>query len=291
MLLCYKCSVVLIHFIVACVKFNSGAQCGIRPLHELNGRIIGGVDAYYGEVPWQALIKESRFFGLLNYRKCGGILISNKWVLTAAHCQAGWFGSLDVILGEHDINKFRADPNDSKLIRKAQRVIIHPGFNRFLLSDDIALIELEDTVEFGDNIQPICLPEIDEDFSGQMGFVSGWGYTSYRLGTLPNVLQIAKVPILTNDECEKMYRKAGYVRGVTETMVCAGYPEGGIDSCEGDSGGPLMIRRPDNSWVLVGIVSNGIRCAEPNLPGIYTRVSKFINWIQPFVGFETVLIS
>ncbi|RWS25124.1 uncharacterized protein B4U80_09205 [Leptotrombidium deliense] len=219
-----------------------GFQCGSRPLEELIGRVVGGENTVYGQVPWQVLIKESRLFGWLSFRKCGGVLIGDRWVLTAAHCQAGWLGSLDVILGEHDIQLFQQqNANEKVILRKAKRVIIHPEFSRKRLENDIAIIELESEVNFDENIQPICLPKADEDFTNCMAYVSGWGKTSYN---------------------------------------SLGYEQGGKDSCEGDSGGPLMVQRNDSSWVLVGIVSNGIRCAEPNLPGVYMRVSKYINWIE-----------
>ena len=97
---------------------------------------------------------------------------------------------------------------------------------------------------------------------------------------IPEVLQIVKVPILSNQECEEMYRKARHNLFVRDTIVCAGYAIGGKDSCEGDSGGPLAVRDgPEARWTLAGIVSNGIKCAEPNLPGIYTRISEYEDWI------------
>lgn len=77
-----------------------------------------------------------------------------------------------------------------------------------------------------------------------------------------------------------MFRKAGYAKTITSNVVCAGLASGGKDSCEGDSGGPLTIYdHKRRAWLLVGIVSNGIRCAEPNLPGVYTRISSFLPWI------------
>lgn len=84
---------------------------------------------------------------------------------------------------------------------------------------------------------------------------------------------------MSNDDCRDMYLKSGYRKNIPPTALCAGYAEGGKDSCEGDSGGPLMVRQ-GQSWILAGIVSNGIKCAEPNLPGVYARVSEYLDWID-----------
>lgn len=85
---------------------------------------------------------------------------------------------------------------------------------------------------------------------------------------------------MSNEECEQMYRKAKHSLNARPTILCAGYASGGKDSCEGDSGGPLAVRDPtEGRWTLAGIVSNGIKCAEPNLPGIYTRISEYDDWI------------
>jgi secreted trypsin-like serine protease len=260
------------------------AKCGRRPVvDKLAGRIVGGKDSFYGQVPWQALVKESRVFGLIKYRKCGAVLVNERWALTAAHCAAGWLASLVIILGEHDIGRLQNGEQVEE--RNVKRMIIHPKFNRLLLENDIALIELDQPVKYNTNVQPICLPSAkDGDFTGKQGYVAGWGYTSYRSGTLPDVLQVVQLPIMSNSKCAGMYKTAGYSKPMPRTVVCAGLAEGGKDSCEGDSGGPLMsFSTSSQSWVLVGIVSNGIRCAEPNLPGVYTRVTQFTNWIDAVI--------
>ncbi|XP_054160889.1 serine proteinase stubble-like [Oppia nitens] len=285
----------------------SAAGCGERPAELLrSSRIVGGNDAYYGEAPWQALVKEARFFGMWRYNKCGAVLVSHNWVVTAAHCNSGLFGSLQVIFGEYNLktrelmskmdgslassgveSSISSDGSGGSeplpvVVRKAKRVVIHPGYNHMTLENDLALIELDEDVEYEPHIQPICLPDSksDDDFIGSDAYVSGWGILSYQQRTLPEVLQIVRVPIVSNRECEQMYRRAGHRLVARKTIVCAGYSIGGKDSCEGDSGGPLAVRnRDDGRWTLAGIVSNGIKCAEPNLPGIYTRVSEYVDWI------------
>src|SRR2546421_342331 len=124
--------------------------CGQRPIEEnLIGRVVGGTSAIFGEVPWQASIKEYRLFGLMSFRKCGAVIINSRWLLTAAHCTSKWFFSeLVAIAGEHRELKVndRKRPNaltQNDLIqkRRVKRIIIHPNFNHRVLEDDLALVE------------------------------------------------------------------------------------------------------------------------------------------------------
>nr|CAD7264471.1 unnamed protein product [Timema shepardi] len=104
-------------------------------------------------------------------------------------------------------------------------------------------------------------------------------------GPLPSVLQEVSVPVINNTVCETMYRSAGYIEHIPEIFICAGWRKGGFDSCEGDSGGPMVIQRPDKRWLLAGVISWGIGCAEPNQPGVYTRISEFRDWINQILQF------
>lgn len=272
-------SVVLI-ITILCLYLNhvncneTELTCGKLPLDlELRfQRIVGGETVQHGQVPWQVMIVEKKLFGLVKSFKCGGVLISDQWVLTAAHCQPGMFGSIEAIIGQHELALPSSRKNASLVaVRSSRRVIVHKKYDPITLANDIALIELEAPVQYSSTIQPICLPDFDKDWTGHDGFVSGWGRQSHK-GHQPSALQIVKVPIISNNKCESMYAEAGYSRKIDETALCAGYAEGGKDACEGDSGGPLTVKRTDGYWVLAGLVSNGIGCAEPNLPGVYTKV-------------------
>jgi secreted trypsin-like serine protease len=170
--------------------------CGQRPIEDnLIPRIIGGESAIFGEIPWQAGLKEHRLFGLLKYRKCGAVVIGDKWLLTAAHCTDTWpFSELIAIVGEHRELKPNKDKtrnpsamteHDLIQIRKVKRTIVHPKFNPTLLEDDLALLELEKPLRFDMNIQPICLPFRHDNFTLHDGFVSGWGFTKYRKSIYP----------------------------------------------------------------------------------------------------------
>ncbi|XP_067131370.1 transmembrane protease serine 9-like [Centruroides vittatus] len=252
------------------------SECGVKHLRPF-GRIVGGKNTFFGNWPWQVLVKEEAWLGIHVKNKCGGVLINSLYVLTAAHCQPGFLGSLMVLLGEHDLT------GDYELLKpvkkKVKRMIVHREYNSQTLENDLALLELESEVRFQSHIIPICLPDRWEDFTGQIAYVTGWGKLSHG-GTLPTVLQEVRVPIISNSRCQQMFLAAGHVKAIRDTFVCAGYDSGGQDSCEGDSGGPLMVRREDERWVLVGTVSHGIRCADPNLPGVYMRTAAYRAWID-----------
>lgn len=158
---------------------------------------------------------------------------------------------------------------------------------------------------FQPNIIPVCVPETDENFIGRTAFVTGWGRL-YEDGPLPSKLQEVSVPVIENKICETMYRSAGYIEHIPHIFICAGWKKGGYDSCEGksrwdkllssltnymllsssgDSGGPMVIQRDDKRFQLAGVISWGIGCAEPDQPGVYTRISEFRDWINQILQF------
>lgn len=276
-----------IHAITTPKPYDAKRDCGIRAMPR-EAKIVGGRDSQFGELPWSVLIRETSLLGLLVKTKCGGVLIDLKWVLTAAHCKPGVLGSLVVVIGQndqagrlsgsHDINSVpsvRLKP----FVRKVKRMIIHRDYNPSNFDNDIALLELESPFQLQPHVVPICLPEKNEDFIGQAAMVAGWGKLSFG-GPVPNILQIANLPVIGNKDCQEMYHNSGHMKIISDSFVCAGFPNGGRDSCEGDSGGPLQVRRNDSRWVLVGTVSHGIKCAEPNLPGIYIRTAAYLPWIK-----------
>ncbi|KAF8790900.1 Serine protease filzig like protein [Argiope bruennichi] len=259
-------------------RWNYKKDCGVRLMPV--GRIVGGKNTFFGKWPWQALVKEATWLGLFVKNKCGGVLITSKYVLTAAHCQPGFLASLLVVLGTHDLAE--TFDNKASIIRNVKRMVVHRHYNAQTFENDLALLEMEAPVEFLPYVVPICLPHRNEDFTGKMAFVTGWGKLTAG-GDVPNILQEVQVPIVTNGECQRMFYQAGHQKAIRSNFVCAGYTNGGQDSCEGDSGGPLMVQREDTRWVLVGTVSHGIGCADPNLPGVYMRMSSYRPWIDSII--------
>ncbi|XP_030048337.1 transmembrane protease serine 11C [Microcaecilia unicolor] len=239
------------------------AVCG-RKILKPSSKIVGGTSATEGDWPWQASLR------LNGNHNCGAVLISDLWLVTAAHCFAmnknvfAW----TVNLGTIYLN--RNNP------RKLQKIIIHENYNRITHANDITLLLLSEPVTFSPYMQPICLPEPENIFQDESScFVTGWGALQAK-GPRSLVLQQAQVKIINTDTCNS---ETVYNGNITSSMLCAGYLTGGIDSCQGDSGGPLVSENSNRTWYLAGIVSWGKGCGEPNKPGVYTQVTALRSWI------------
>ncbi|XP_044578715.1 serine proteinase stubble isoform X3 [Cotesia glomerata] len=255
--------------------------CGRRLFPE--SRIVGGEGSSYGKWPWQISLRQWRTGTFLH--KCGAALLNENWAITAAHCVENVPpGDLLLRMGEHDL----ANENEpyGYQERRVQIVASHPQFDPRTFEYDLALLRFyEPLLPFQPNLLPICLPDDDEGYVGHTAYVTGWGRL-YDEGPLPSVLQEVPVPVINNSMCEGMYRNAGYNEHIPNIFICAGWRNGGFDSCEGDSGGPMVIQRPrDKRWILAGVISWGIGCAEPNQPGVYTRISEFREWINQILQF------
>eukprot|EP00099_Drosophila_melanogaster_P019191 NP_610435.4 uncharacterized protein Dmel_CG8213, isoform B [Drosophila melanogaster] len=257
-------------------------QCGVRP-HVKSGRIVGGKGSTFGAYPWQVLVRESTWLGLFTKNKCGGVLITSRYVITAAHCQPGFLASLVAVMGEFDIS---GDLESKRSVTKnVKRVIVHRQYDPATFENDLALLELDSPVQFDTHIVPICMPNDVADFTGRMATVTGWGRLKYG-GGVPSVLQEVQVPIIENSVCQEMFHTAGHNKKILTSFLCAGYANGQKDSCEGDSGGPLVLQRPDGRYELAGTVSHGIKCAAPYLPGVYMRTTFYKPWLRSITGVK-----
>ncbi|XP_061264496.1 coagulation factor IX [Bos javanicus] len=230
-------------------------------------RVVGGEDAERGQFPWQVLLHgEIAAF-------CGGSIVNEKWVVTAAHCIKPGV-KITVVAGEHNTEK--PEPTEQK--RNVIRAIPYHSYNASInkYSHDIALLELDEPLELNSYVTPICIA--DRDYTNIFlkfgyGYVSGWGKVFNR-GRSASILQYLKVPLVDRATCLRSTKFSIYSH-----MFCAGYHEGGKDSCQGDSGGPHVTEVEGTSF-LTGIISWGEECAMKGKYGIYTKVSRYVNWIK-----------
>ncbi|KAL0831995.1 hypothetical protein ABMA28_001495 [Loxostege sticticalis] len=246
-------------------KRSCSCRCGER--NEAS-RIVGGVETAVNEFPWVVRLSYFKKF------YCGGMLINDRYVLTAAHCvkSFNWF-MIKVTLGEHD----RCNATRQPVTRFVVEMVIH-NFTYTTFKDDIALLKLNEPVTITDTVKPICLPRDDEQtYEGVKAIATGWGSVSEQKNHSCRLMEV-EVPVLSNKVC----KTTKYLPSmIADTMLCAGYLlEGGKDTCQGDSGGPLCAERRDKQYELLGVVSWGVGCGRPGYPGVYTRVNQYLDWIR-----------
>ncbi|XP_038046726.1 serine protease 33-like [Patiria miniata] len=285
------------------------AACGYSEYAErrIFGRISGGTDAAEGQWPWQVALFchrncrrcEPRFF-------CGGSLIARNWVLSAAHCfeKCPW-SAIRVYTGIRNKSRSALRLLDPALVYSLDgddALIKHEAFNSDL-DNDIAVLRLSRDVMLSSGIRPICMPKLAMKeralYSphGEPPYVAGWGTTQpYDYGNLcfdryrptSSLLQYLVIPVRSNSECRDSFINHYECTSVSAykpaIAFCAGVPEGGVDACTGDSGGPVMrqmtVADGSKRWVQIGIVSWGEGCAVEGRYGIYTRLSAYTDWIE-----------
>ncbi|KAG5885760.1 hypothetical protein JTB14_031197 [Gonioctena quinquepunctata] len=246
--------------VVLAVVCAASAAPNLKPI-PIDGRIVGGQNTDIYLHPWQVSVQFN------NYHFCGGFLISNIWVVTAAHCVTQGFDThLNIRAGS---TTWRTGGQSVPV----SSFIVHPNYTDN--NNDIALMRLAEPVTVG-NASAAALPAAGQEVAtGASVSVTGWGALGEHLaGSL--ILQEVVVPALSRDDCRGLYSTSV----ITTQMFCAGeVGDGGKDACQGDSGGPAAV-----DGVVVGVISWGRGCARPQSPGVYTQISAVRDWITQNTG-------
>lgn len=254
---------------IICFSFGSASHAAAQEeIKSFGRRIVGGEPTTIDKHPWQVALNLT-----INGQTylCGGSIIADRWVLTAAHCFTASTKPGDV--------RVKAGATNYKtegVWYEVEKVVIHEAYNAASHEHDLALIRLR--IRPKGQVIPLESSKTAIPV-GQPLEVTGWGTTA-ESGTVANSLRKASVPYTDNTACNA---PSAYNGGIKPGMMCAGYREGGIDSCQGDSGGPL-VQRTEDGPVLVGVVSWGEGCARKLRYGVYTRTASYAEWIGKVIS-------
>ncbi|XP_035272261.1 mast cell protease 1A-like [Anguilla anguilla] len=235
----------------------------VRTAHQDSG-IVNGKEAQPHSRPYMVSVQQK------NRHACGGFLVSDSFVMTAAHCLK-WGENLTVLLGAHDISENRKSNR-----AEVKFYHIHPGFDAHTLENDIMLLQLRTAVRKSKEVKWIPLPKKDKDTKPKtLCSVAGWGAIKTNGTSSPRLLEV-NVNVMDRAVCRKIWRN----KPITPRMMCAG---GGADNrgfCQGDSGGPLVCKD-----TAVGIVTfNDGNCDTPKRPNVYTQISKYLPWVKCIIS-------
>jgi len=250
------------------LPFNAG-KCGepaVKPDTSPNF-IVSGREAIPYSWPWQVVMFNSGSFF------CGGTIISNNWIMTAAHCVTGKRG--ENIRAKAGVFRKDKDDEPGEQLLSGSEIFVHPKYDAQNIRYDVALLKLKEPVKFTAHISPICLPKLDEDMpkaAGSTVFVTGWGDVGN--GQVSPTLRQVGIALVPQEEC-----KASDQRVDERVNFCGSYGDKGFGPYYGDSGGPAAYQDPTNGiWRQLGIISRN----NPKF-NVYSRVSGYIDFIQEHV--------
>jgi len=259
-----------------CGLRRSGGEC-IK-----DGRIVNGQEAGCNEWPWQVGIVRREGSSVSTGPFCGGTLVNQNHVITAAHClPTATRDTVAVMIGDHDINVVEPSQNAYAV----SEIFNHPDYDDVTQANDITVLRLSsmvDTMIFS----PACFPRFSSGvaLAGKNGTISGWGALEYGTGDYPDTLQEVQdmIPIVSRETCVDGNEPWIYESDILPGMLCAGGPGLGLDTCQGDSGGPLTHQVAPGKYELVGVVSWGRNCAKSY--GVYADVAFYKTWIESYTG-------
>ncbi|GFY73464.1 u21-ctenitoxin-Pn1a [Trichonephila inaurata madagascariensis] len=239
-------------------------------------RIVGGDYAGRGQYPWMVSLRERS--NLVFEHVCGASILNKDWIVTAAHCLD--YSSprrYEILAGLHKLSE-EFTPTVKRY--KISKIIIHEDYDDDTFENDLALLKTTKPIDIAGSkgfINGVCLPQNKSDPTGY-GTVIGWGHTKED-GRNSNTLKHVTVPIIERKICNEMYDEDLHdgVDEILDTMICAGMT--GRDSCQNDSGGPLLQTDSNGVTTLIGIVSHGAGCGLKYYPGVYTKISMYHDWM------------
>lgn len=270
--------------------------CGNQNMPPPTSRVVGGWPTQENEFPWMAVVLKT--CGDSYCQICGATIVSDTWILTAAHCSASVnVSDLAVLVGDYSLFSIG---NNEKFIPVSEKVE-HPDYYfPTPLNNDIGLLRLAFPITFSKFVSPLCLPALGEtgfvdnttssstlnvtaldtvglDIVGQTATVLGWGMINDQ-GVYADSLMGVEVQILNNSICQNLYGI------ITDNMMCTS-GDNGRGSCYGDSGGPAVVKQPDGTYVQVGVLSFGaLAGCELGYPSVQMLVHRYIPWIQAVTG-------
>merc|ERR1712002_235768 len=269
---------------------SSACKCGIpNRVH----RIVGGTDTEVNEYPWQVKFTMCKPNGQCGWT-CGGSLIDDRTVLTAAHCTKGYI-IRKVTVGMHYQSTSIEGQEDIPVIRQIDHPHYYSDPKTGAEHNDSAILILGRTVQWTETVQPVCLPtDPTATYLNRMATTTGWGRL-WSGGDVPDELQEVDVKVISNEKCAEMYPRTA----IAKDMICAAEEngEGGKDACQGDSGGPLITERQGvtvdgkQQYEQVGVVSWGRYCADARYPGVYARVTEHLDWIKENMQGDTCSLT
>ncbi|XP_003745785.1 transmembrane protease serine 9 [Galendromus occidentalis] len=280
----------------SCGAANYEATCGIfkRPTSTWRSRvsslreestspyILGGITSSTDDFPWMVSLRRLRPGNKVSTHFCGGSIVSENAVVTAAHCVEEASDQNPIVVLFYDTQK-------KMFVRKIKRIVIHPRYNTQTNDYDIAILETESKFDFGGAesfLRPICLPKEDDQIElWRVCAVAGWGKLNQEDRYASRSLLMSDVPIVDKRLCQRSY---SFLNPITNRMFCAGdYEHGQKGTCQGDSGGPVMCLRPDRQrYQLMGVTSWGFSCGKAKFPSVFTDVAKLTQFIKETTGLE-----